>query len=209
MLNAMTDRQLHEAYVAGDKRAATVLIRRHYPAILGYFRRKLPHLADDLTQKTFQVYVEGHDKVQRTNLRAYFYGVAKNKLLHALRSMGRHAEEELGSMSLLQAVGPGVETISGGGQEVRVFLQALQSIELRYHFVIELLLCGLSIEEVAEAMDVPLNTCRGWRRDGSKALRAKLVELGGSPQMVLVALKELGFEDWSSLRELVEEEDDE
>ncbi len=196
-----SDLDLHNRFLGGEKAAGSRLIQRHYNEILGFFQRRLPNEADDLAQAVFEVYVKAPQRVQSDNLRAYFYGVARYKLLGAFRYRGRHLQEVL-DQSLLEATGPGVSTIIRGRAEVQKLLTALQSLRIKYHDVVELVLKGFVMREIAEILGENVNTCKTWKRQAIHELRGQFGELRLTPRAALIALHELELFDREGLREL-------
>lgn len=198
---APSDAELHARFLASDKAAANILVQRHYNEILAFFRRRLPNDADDLAQSVFEVYVRNPKKVTGTNLRAYFYGIARFKYFRALRDRTRHPVDEH-SLSQLNAMMPGVSTIVGGRVEVQKLLRALQSLRIDYQNLIELILKGFSMRECAEILGRNENTCKTWKRLALDELRGRFGDLRLSLRGALIALHELEMLQKESIREI-------
>lgn len=187
------DLELHARFVAGDKVAGGELCRRYFDRLCGYFERRLPDQAEDLTQEVFAVYARDPGRMSGESVRAFFFGIARNVLLHALRHRSRHPEAELPELSIRDAA-TGVSTIVAEHEATRLFLEALQSLSLIHQDLLELFLFeGLTIAEAAAALGIPENTCRSRRARATSDLRAKVEELGLSPRRAAIALTKLGL----------------
>lgn len=200
-----SDVELHARFLTGDKSAASTLVQRRYREILMFFHRRLPTEADDLAQSVFEVYVKSPEKVKNTNLRAYLYGVARNKLLHALRWHGRHPTEQA-ELTLLKAVGPGVSTIVGGSVAVQKLLTALQSLPVEQQTIIELCLKGFSMQDIALVLEKNANTCKGLKRKAVSALKGEFGEIGLSPRDAVIAFDELELSSQTTIREIISDD---
>lgn len=202
-----TDLELHQRFLNGEKEAASLLIQRRYNEIRHFFQRRLPNEAEDLAQSVFEVYVKAPEKVATANVRAYFYGTARFKLLHALRARSRHPMVDVSDLSLVQATGPGVSTIIRGRVEVQKLLTALQSLKIEHQTLIELVLKGFPMREIATILDRNENTCKTWKRQALTTLRGQFGELRLSLRDALIALHELHLFDRNGIRELFDDDE--
>ncbi|MEZ4448428.1 MAG: RNA polymerase sigma factor [Nannocystaceae bacterium] len=205
MYRSMTDGELHDRVLAGDKAAVATLVARYLEAINSYFHRRLPNEAEDLAHEVFVVYVEQPERCKHGKVRAFLFGVAHNKLLHAYRWKGRHPEEELPSFSLLEAADPALSSVVGGREEVRRLLDAFRFLTPEQTAVMELLLVGLQIDEVAAVLERNVNTCKTWKRLAIQELRKHIHELRISVREAVAALYELGLMERPNVRELFDQ----
>lgn len=186
------DLELHRRFVAGDKAAGGELCKRYFDPVCNYFERRLPEQAEDLGQEVFVVYARDPTKMTGGSVRAYFFGIARNVLLHALRRRTRHPEEALGELSL-QGAATGISTIVAEHEATRLFLEALQSLSTLHQDLVELFFFeGMTIEEAATALGIPENTCRSRRGRAIRELRERVQELELDPRRVAQALAKLG-----------------
>lgn len=187
-----TDLELHARFVAGDRAAGGELCRRHFDAICTYFERRLPEQAEDLGQEVFAIYARDPARMTGASVRAFFFGIARNVLLHALRRIARHPEAELGELSIRDAA-TGISTIVAEHEATRLFLEALQSLSSIHQDLVELFLFeGMTIEEAVTALGIPENTCRSRRSRAIQELRERVGALGLDPRRVALALTQLG-----------------
>ncbi|MBK8261100.1 MAG: RNA polymerase sigma factor [Nannocystis sp.] len=199
-----SDKELHERYVGGDRSAGATIVARYLEPLRNYIKRRLPAEAEDLAQEALIVYIERPQRCTQGRLRPFLFGVVHNLLLKKYRWKGRHPEEELPPLSLLEAANPGLSSVVGGHEQLRRLLAALHGLPAEHSAVIELLLWGLTIDEVAAALDQNLNTCKGWKQKGIKRLRASLGELRISEHEAIAALHELGLADQPHVRAFFE-----
>lgn len=74
------------AWRHGDRRAARRLFTRYHHELLGYFRRRAPDRAEDLTQATLLACIEARDRIRNESaFRHYVYGVAWRTLVRSGR----------------------------------------------------------------------------------------------------------------------------
>jgi RNA polymerase sigma-70 factor, ECF subfamily len=188
----MPDIELHKRFVAGEQAAGGELCRRYFDAVCGYFERRLPEQAEDLAQEVFIVYARDPGRMTGERVRAFFYGIARNVLLHELRRQSRHPADALDDLSLRDAA-TGISTIVAEHEATRLFLEALQSLSTIHQDLCELFLFeGMSIEEAAAALGIPENTCRSRRGRAIRELRERVAALELDPRRVAIALSKLG-----------------
>lgn len=186
------DIELHQRFVAGEQAAGGELCKRYFDAVCGYFERRLPEQAEDLAQEVFVVYARDPGRVTGGSVRAFFYGVARNVLLHELRRISRHPAEALDELSIQDAA-TGISTIVAEHEATRLFLEALQSLSTIHQDLVELFLFeGMTIEEAAQTLGIPENTCRSRRGRAIRELREQVVALELDPRRVAIALRKLG-----------------
>lgn len=86
-----TDEQLLAAVATGDQDAFSAFYRRHLPAVLAFFRRRVPEpdIAFDLAAETFAAVVLSAGSWRgEAGATGWLYGVARNKLRESLRAGG-------------------------------------------------------------------------------------------------------------------------
>jgi RNA polymerase sigma-70 factor (ECF subfamily) len=82
------DDALLEAWRAGDRVAGNTLVRRHFPTVYRFLRRRLddPAAAKDIAQRTFLTCLEIRERLdEAVRFRAFVLGVARNLLLRHVR----------------------------------------------------------------------------------------------------------------------------
>ena len=203
----LSDAQLHRAFVAGDREAGGKIVDRHFSALRQFLVRRIPQSADDILQRVFLVYTERAAAIRTDNIKAFLFGVAYRQFLRELSKISRRRECELPAMSLVDSLAPGLSTRFAAKSVALYFFKALQSLPIQQQALIEMILFeGLRMQEAAEALEAPLNTCKGWRRKAILALRKDLNKAPVPIRQVVLAISELGMLNASGLRELLSDD---
>jgi RNA polymerase sigma-70 factor (ECF subfamily) len=178
-----TDEALWQASQNGDEEAFGVLYERHARKIYNYLFRRLADWpeAEDLTAVVFleafrrrstAVIVEGR-------LLPWLYGIATNVLRNRRRAQWRH--RDLLAQLAHERHGDGVWDLasrSEAAEQVRLWLKRIAKLPRSQQDVIALcLLSGLSYEDAATALGVPVGTVRSRL----SRVRASLGELDSDP----------------------------
>jgi RNA polymerase sigma factor (sigma-70 family) len=191
----VTDRQLLEAFAAGDRGAAFGrLVERHGPMVCGVCNRVLRNAADadDAFQATFLVLAkQARSRGWHDSVANYLYGVAYRT---ALRARGRaarrkHHEER-------------VPPRPAASPDDRISLDELRAAldeeltRLPEKFRLPVLLCCVhdrTIEEAASTLGLPATTVKGRLQQGRELLRDRLASRGFALGVgVLAALSHAG-----------------
>ena len=187
----LTDDELMQRLQEGHQSAFQVLVDRHQRALLGFFFRQTRDLqfAEDLTQETLlRVYNQHWDYLPRGAFRGWMFRIARNLLIDNIRR--RHGDALVHSVrgesddedSLLSQK-PGDEPtpdskadiaeIAGLVDELLKQLPEEQRLTFTmYHYM------GLSLPEVADAMESNLATTKSRLRLSREKLREKLADHG-------------------------------
>lgn len=192
----VTDEALLGAWQAGDQHAGATLFERHYDGIHRFFASKVPHVADDLVQRTFLACLEARGRFRGdSSLRTYLFGIAHNTLRHFLRGRQRSEEPlDLASSSAAE-LAPGPVTALAQRQEQRLLLRALRHIPLDYQVVLELHYWEQqTTAQIAEITGLPAGTIKTRLRRGRQLLQEQIRALAGSDDERESTLG--GFDDW-------------
>lgn len=177
------DFELLDRWREGDGRSGDLLFRRHFPRIYRFFRSKIGGDAEDLAQRTFLACIEGRERFrQASSFRTYLFGVARNQLLMHLRRKGRGRDAALDSDSSIPASSP--ESRAKQGEERRLVLKAMQKLPVDFQVALELFYWeDMSVDEIAEVLDVPAGTIKSrlWR--GREMLRKHVEDEACSPEV--------------------------
>ena len=186
-LGDRTDGQLLEIFLQGKPEGAAgaafeVLIRRHGPMVLGVCRRALddPHAADDAFQATFLVLVEKARAIRnRDSLASWLHGVALRVAAEARASAARRARHERRSAAM--AAKPRAE--SGVPADLGADLhRELGRLPAKFREAVVLChLEGLTHEEAAHRLALPVGTIRSRLARGRSRLRSLLERRGFGP----------------------------
>lgn len=187
-----SDGELLAAWRAGDARAGEALVARHWAAIARFFRAKLADSdAADLIAQTLLACVEGRDRIEGDNVKAYLFAVARRRLADFLRTRARMPALDLASSSLADlATGPA--TALDRDQRHALLRRALDLIPLDDQIALELAYYeDLSTRELAEVLEIPENTVRSRLARARVKLREALAAQAASPQQAADAESQL------------------
>lgn len=175
----------------GQPKAFTQLVERHQSALIGFFIRHLrdAQLAEDLTQETLlRVYNTAWDYLPRGAFRGWMFRIARNLLIdntrkrshdalvRAVKSRNSEGDDGLERVAGLTTA-PETQAfhaeVSQAVAEVMPELPAEQRMTFQmYHFD------GLSLPEIADAMEANLPTTKSRLRLAREKLREHLVRKG-------------------------------
>ncbi|MBA3398057.1 MAG: sigma-70 family RNA polymerase sigma factor [Deltaproteobacteria bacterium] len=186
-----SDLELLDAWRGGDLAAGDELVSRHWTSIARFFRAKVGDDGADLISQTFLACVEGKDRIEGDNVKAYLFAVARRRLADHFRKRARTPVTDFALSSLADlGTGPATEL---GRQQQRALLQlALTRIPLDDQIALELAYFeGMSRRELAGVLEIPENTVRSRLARARDKLRVVLGELG-TPDEVALAESQLG-----------------
>ena len=159
----ISDEVLMLAFQQGSREAFDELYIRYRGPLYGFFRRRLNSelRAEDLAQETFLVVIRGAERYEpRALVRTYLYAIALNLLMSERR---KHAHD-----------GPDIDSIAEpaerGCTERELWLrEGLEKLDEKEREILMLREYEhLSYSEIAELMQLPLNTVR------SRLFRARM-----------------------------------
>lgn len=179
-----SDATLLAAWAAGDAAAGEDLVRRHFATVHRFFRgRVADSAADDLTQRSFLVALERHDRFRTDgSMRAFLLGVARLELLVHLRAQRKPIDALDPERDPLPDLGTGAVQLLERRDDRRMLARALRRLPLDLQIAIELHYWEqLSSHEIAEVLDVPAPTIRSRLQRARKLLEGLLVEVDGTP----------------------------
>lgn len=181
-----TDEKLVARTLAGDRNAFRVLVERHYSSVFRLCRSILRHPedAEDATQEVFVRVYQALSQFQgRGAFGAWLRRLTVNHCLNRAQSGAARASRNSYSLDLMaDTLSAAVEDdpeerVLRAEERARIkaeleFLPPSQRAALGMR-----LLEGLSYEEIADIMGVPVNSVRSWLHRGRARLREALQEV--------------------------------
>lgn len=187
------ERVLLERWRNGDTRAGDQLFVRHFASVDRFFRHKVreDEIAD-LVQRTFMICVERPERFQeRSSLRTYLLGIARNILREHYRARARARHEDIDELSLMD-LGAGPSSLIGVKAEQRLLLEALRSIPLAAQEILELFFWeSLTGAQIAEILGVGEDTARTRLRRARLLVSEVLKQLANSRTLLESTLSDL------------------
>lgn len=172
-----TDDELMVRIQEGDASAFPLLVDRYHARLVGFFCRNVRdrYLADDLAQDTFlRVYEEAWDYIPLGTFRAWLFRIARNLMIDAIRRQSRDAlmraqrpiqgSDDVIWQRIADDLTTPIEHVRT--QELAAALtESLQQLpeEQRLTFTLHHF-ADLKLQEIAEVLEIPLNTCKSRLR---------------------------------------------
>src|SRR5579884_1888868 len=181
-----TDEKLVARTLAGDRNAFRTLVERHYGAVYRLCRSILRHPedAEDATQEVFlRAYEALSQFAGRGAFGAWLRRLTVNHCLNRAQRVSARVSARTYSLDLMAETLPASAESDPAAQVARAHDQARIRMELRelppqQRAALGLrLLEGLSYEEIADIMGVPVNSVRSWLHRGRARLREALEEV--------------------------------
>ena len=196
-MSDLSDRVLWQQAREGDAPAFGVLFERHARRIYNYCFRRTGDwaLAEDLTSTTFLLAWRGrrHAPLQAESALPLLYGIATNVLRNQRRSL-RRRREAFARLPLERAKEPDFAEENSARLDdqaaMQELLQLLGKLPRREQDVIAL--CdwsGLSYEDAAVALDIPIGTVRSRLARGRRRLRELAIRSGPEGDVDVVPLR--------------------
>jgi len=186
-----SDLELLDSWRGGDNAAGEELVARHWTSISRFFRSKVGDDGADLISQTFLACVEGKDRIEGDNVKAYLFAVARRRLANHFRQRARTPDLDFAVSSVID-LGTGPSTYVSRRQRSELLREGLARIPLDDQIALELAYFeGLSTKEIADVLDIPENTVRSRLSRARDKLRAALATLA-SPDEAAAAESQLG-----------------
>jgi RNA polymerase sigma-70 factor (ECF subfamily) len=175
-----SDERLLEAALAGEMAALTILVERHQRELTGYLNRLVGAdwaLAQDLVQETFlRVLGQPITRAERP-FRPWLYTIATNLARDHFKASATRLSAPLAAEQETALVdeAPSPEERALRGEERDEMVAALNLLSVDFRAALWLRFYGgLSLAEIAAALDIPLGTVK-WRiSTGLRRLRSVL-----------------------------------
>jgi RNA polymerase sigma-70 factor (ECF subfamily) len=183
MYLTISDEKLVARVLAGDRGAFRSLTERHYNTVYRLSRGILKS-SEDAEDATQEIFVRAYQALGQFSGRGAFGGwlrrMTVNHCLNRIQSVAARASAKSYSLDLMAETLPASSASDPEEQLLRSEERARIRVELnelpkaqRAALALRLL-DGLSYEEIAEVMGVPVNSVRSWLHRGRAKLRGAL-----------------------------------
>jgi len=161
----------------GDRNAFSELVRTHAQSVMHVIYRMCGDMqvAEDAAQETFiHAWLKLKSYRPGTSLRSWLYRIAVNTAIDMLRKEKRILPGTVEDMRLTDPE-PGPESLAAISERAQAVQQAVLSLPEASRAVLVLREYeGLSYQEIAESLDIPLGTVMSRLNYARKLLREKL-----------------------------------
>lgn len=172
------------AWQHGDARAGSALLRRHTNVVYRFFLTKTDaSSAEELTQATFEACARHRGRIETPAVRAFLLGIAYKKLQkHRATWVRRDARHDPIDHSLAaDCTSPSVALRRT--ERLRLILHAVKRLPLDLQTALELYYWeDLSIDEVAQVLDVAPGTVKSRLSRARDLLRERLVDIASGSE---------------------------
>lgn len=180
---ASSDEVLYHQVRTGDLRAFDLLYARYEGRLLGFLSRLVGsrHDAEDLLHDAFMNVLRSREVTfDRASFCTWLYRIARNLGLNHLRS-GRR-KSQLHAQVQPPESGPSAEATVEELQRLQLLQGAVQALPKLQAEIYHLRSAGLSYEEMATELQIPLGTVKSRMNQMMLRLREQLeLQLAGSP----------------------------
>jgi RNA polymerase sigma factor (sigma-70 family) len=174
--DAMTDSDLLAAWSTGSRDAGNALIERYFAVVHRFFRNKVGAEIDDLVQQTFLACVEARERYRaESSFKTFLLAIARNHLFKHYRRTHDKADFTLTS---IRDLGTSPSGIVAKRQDEHLVAEALQRVSLDAQVILELAYWEeLDGADIAQVLDLPINTVYSRLHRAKQSLRGRLEEL--------------------------------
>jgi len=169
------DETLYARVKRGDMAAFDELYARHAPRLFGFLRSQLPTAADAeeiLHEAMLRTLESAEVTFDRASFRTWLYRIARNIAFNRARSSGRgaHAMQQLTQ----DPPPPPADEQLAHAEMMRALDDAVARLPRALSDLYRLRSSGLSYEEMADVLDIPLGTLKSRMHQMVGALREEM-----------------------------------
>jgi RNA polymerase sigma-70 factor (ECF subfamily) len=188
-----SDFELLDAWREGDRSAGSELFGRYFGPVYGFFRSKLEHAAEDLTQQTFLNCVEARDDFRGAgSFRTYLFVVARNVLFGHLRRRANRDVDLDFEVTSIADLDASPSTMLGFREDHKLLVHALRRLPVDLQVALELYYVQrMRAPALATILGIPPGTVRSRIRRAIEQLRLGMCDLAASPQRIRTTLTDL------------------
>ncbi len=201
-MDRLSDEHLLTAVLAGEMDALAALVERHQGPLTGYLDRLVGPdwaLAQDLVQETFLRVLRQHTARGRRPFKPWLYAIATNLARDHFKSAAvQHARRiEQCDQTRFVDVAAGPEEQALAAEREASITAALATLIPEYRVTLVLRFYSeMSLQEIAETLEVPLGTVKSRLSVGLRRLREALMH----GQAAAEAAEEGAGRPWTSIR---------
>jgi RNA polymerase sigma-70 factor (ECF subfamily) len=171
-----SDEALYARVKQGDMRAFDELYARYAGRLFGFLRPQVPTRSDaeDVFHEALLATLESAEVAfDRGSFRTWLYRIARNAVLNRVRSRGRR-EAAMVKLAVADERPPSTEDKLAHGELLRALDGAVARLPSALSDVYRLRSSGLSYEEMATVLGIPLGTIKSRMNQMVNVLREEL-----------------------------------
>ena len=176
-ISQANERELVTRAQNGDRNAFSELVRTHSQGVLNVIYRMCGNMqiAEDAAQETFiQAWLRLSSYRPQSSLRNWLYRIAVNTAIDILRKEKRILPSAVDDLNLTDSE-PGPEAMVASSEQTELVQSAVLSLPDASRAVLVLReFQGLSYQEIAESLEIPVGTVMSRLNYARKLLREKL-----------------------------------
>jgi RNA polymerase sigma-70 factor, ECF subfamily len=182
-VNVPRDEQLMIEVQKGSTSALTILVERYHVPLLAYLYRLLggrQQLAEDLVQESFLRLLKPSGYRQERPFKPWLYAIATNLARDYFKSASAKQQvlAEVEDGHLLFDNAPGPEEVVLATEENQIIAAAIGQLGDEYRSALLLRFYqGMSLQEIAETLHIPVGTVKSRLSVGTHRLRDLLTNL--------------------------------
>jgi len=172
-----SDESLYARVKQGDLLAFDELYTRYSSRLFGFVRAQLPASSDaeDVFHETMMATLESDEVTfEGASFRTWLFRIARNRVLNRLRSSARGDAAKLRLSADGEPAPPSAEDRVARAQMVDALERAVKRLPSTLSDVYHLRSSGLSYEEMAAVLEIPLGTIKSRMNQMVKVLREEL-----------------------------------
>jgi RNA polymerase sigma-70 factor, ECF subfamily len=172
-----SDESLYARVKQGDMVAFDELYARYAGRLFGFLRAQLPAASDaeDLFHETMMATLESDEvSFAGASFKTWLFRIARNRVLNRQRSTARGDAAKLRLSASGEAAPPSAEDRVVRAQMVDALERAVKRLPETLSDVYHLRSSGLSYEEMATVLEIPLGTIKSRMNQMVKVLREEL-----------------------------------
>jgi RNA polymerase sigma-70 factor (ECF subfamily) len=169
------DEVLYRRVKEGNMGAFDALYARHAPRLFGFLRAQLPSPADAeevMHEAMMRAFESDEVTFDRACFRTWLYRIARNAALNRIRSIGRRARALEGIPP--EPPAPPADEQLAHAEMMRALDVAVARLPVPLADVYHLRSSGLSYEEMADVLEIPIGTLKSRMHQMVGALRQEL-----------------------------------
>jgi RNA polymerase sigma-70 factor (ECF subfamily) len=182
-MERLSDEQLMAQVMDGERSALAPLVERYHGRLLGYLYRLTfgnRPLAEDLVQDTFVRILQQDSYQPNRPFKPWVYAIATHLVYDYFRSSEQNRTTLLNDKVQPDLPGalPGPEDQAQTADEGQIVMKAIGQLGEEYRTTLLLRFYGgLSLQEIAETLLVPVGTVKSRLSVGTRRLHALLIHL--------------------------------